>query len=166
MHFEGGKCHDSFRGGRKPRLKVTPAFGRRADRKRRHRPVAGPRNPVSELRIGPLVPGTLSQSRACGPSSPAAHSTGMDLLCEPSRSMHYLFGGSDWSVATKSLNGISRSKSLSLERKMNREYMTACQFLIHTTPADVSWFVCVAALGPEGPISVSRFENINPIPFR
>ena len=35
------------------------------------------------------------------------------------------------------------------------------------TPADVSWFVCVAALDPrEGPISVSRFGNINPIPFR
>ena len=34
------------------------------------------------------------------------------------------------------------------------------------TPADVSWFVCVTALDPEGPISVSRFGNINPIPFR
>ena len=34
------------------------------------------------------------------------------------------------------------------------------------TPADVSWFVCVAALDPEGPISVARFGNINPIPFR
>ena len=34
------------------------------------------------------------------------------------------------------------------------------------TPADVSEFVCVAALDPEGPISVSRFGNINPIPFR
>ncbi len=32
--------------------------------------------------------------------------------------------------------------------------------------ADVSEFVCVAALDPEGPISVSRFGNINPIPFR
>ena len=32
--------------------------------------------------------------------------------------------------------------------------------------ADVSWFVCVAALDPEGPISPSRFGNINPIPFR
>ena len=34
------------------------------------------------------------------------------------------------------------------------------------TPADVSWFVCVAALDPEGPISVAKFGNINPIPFR
>ena len=35
------------------------------------------------------------------------------------------------------------------------------------TPADVSWFVCVAALDPrKEPISVSRFGNINPIPFR
>ena len=34
------------------------------------------------------------------------------------------------------------------------------------TTADVSWFVCVAALDPEGPISASRFGNINPIPFR
>ena len=34
------------------------------------------------------------------------------------------------------------------------------------TSADVSEFVCVAALDPEGPISVSRFGNINPIPFR
>ena len=34
------------------------------------------------------------------------------------------------------------------------------------TPADVSEFVCVAALDPEGPISVSGFGNINPIPFR
>ena len=34
------------------------------------------------------------------------------------------------------------------------------------TPADVSWFVCVAALDPEGPISVAGFGNINPIPFR
>ena len=33
-------------------------------------------------------------------------------------------------------------------------------------PADVSEFVCVAALDPEGPISVSGFGNINPIPFR
>ena len=33
-------------------------------------------------------------------------------------------------------------------------------------PVDVSWFVCVAALDPEGPISVARFGNINPIPFR
>ncbi|KAL8619357.1 hypothetical protein ACOMHN_057001 [Nucella lapillus] len=32
--------------------------------------------------------------------------------------------------------------------------------------ADVSHFVCVAAHGPGGPISVSRFGNINPIPFR
>lgn len=32
--------------------------------------------------------------------------------------------------------------------------------------ADVSEFVCVAALVPEGPISASRFGNINPIPFR
>ena len=31
---------------------------------------------------------------------------------------------------------------------------------------DVSWFVCVAALDPEGPISVARFGNVNPIPFR
>jgi hypothetical protein len=36
------------------------------------------------------------------------------------------------------------------------------------TCADVSSFVCVAALdGPEGPpISVLGFGNINPIPFR
>ena len=36
------------------------------------------------------------------------------------------------------------------------------------TPADVSWFVCVAALDPlgGGPISVSGFGNIDPIPFR
>jgi hypothetical protein len=34
------------------------------------------------------------------------------------------------------------------------------------TGADVTEFVCVAALGPEGPISVSGFGNINPIPFR
>ena len=35
------------------------------------------------------------------------------------------------------------------------------------TPADVSWFVCVAALDPRRePISASRFGNINPIPFR
>ena len=34
------------------------------------------------------------------------------------------------------------------------------------THADVSWFVCVTALDPEGPISVARFGNINPIPFR
>ena len=33
-------------------------------------------------------------------------------------------------------------------------------------PADVSWFVCVAALAPERAISVSGFGNINPIPFR
>lgn len=32
--------------------------------------------------------------------------------------------------------------------------------------ADVSHFVCVAARSPRGPISVSRFGNINPIPFR
>jgi hypothetical protein len=34
------------------------------------------------------------------------------------------------------------------------------------TPADVSEFVCVAALDPEGSISASGFGNINPIPFR
>ena len=36
------------------------------------------------------------------------------------------------------------------------------------TTADVSWFVCVTATGPTEarPISVSRFGNINPIPFR
>jgi hypothetical protein len=33
-------------------------------------------------------------------------------------------------------------------------------------PADVSELVCVTALDPEGPLSVSRFGNINPIPFR
>lgn len=32
--------------------------------------------------------------------------------------------------------------------------------------ADVSRFVCVAALDPEGPLSVAVFGNINPIPFR
>ena len=32
--------------------------------------------------------------------------------------------------------------------------------------ADVSHFVCVTAHGPKGPFSVSRFGNINPIPFR
>ena len=34
------------------------------------------------------------------------------------------------------------------------------------TEADVSEIGCVAALDPEGPISASRFGNINPIPFR
>ena len=34
------------------------------------------------------------------------------------------------------------------------------------TTADVSSFVCVAALDPEGPISTSRLANINAIPFR
>ena len=34
------------------------------------------------------------------------------------------------------------------------------------TPADVCEFVCVAALDPCGSLSVSRFGNINPIPFR
>ena len=34
------------------------------------------------------------------------------------------------------------------------------------TPADVSEFVCVAALDPCESLSVSRFGNINPIPFR
>lgn len=34
------------------------------------------------------------------------------------------------------------------------------------TPADVSEFVCVAALDPQGSISVSGFGNIDPIPFR
>ena len=34
------------------------------------------------------------------------------------------------------------------------------------TCADVSEFVCVTALDPEGSISVSWFGNINPIPFR
>ena len=33
-------------------------------------------------------------------------------------------------------------------------------------PADVSEFVCVAALDPCGSISVPGFGNINPIPFR
>src|SRR6218665_198588 len=33
------------------------------------------------------------------------------------------------------------------------------------TCADVSWFVCVAALDPEGPISVLGSGNINPVPF-
>jgi len=33
-------------------------------------------------------------------------------------------------------------------------------------PADVSSLVCVTALDPRGPISVSGFGNINPIPFR
>lgn len=32
--------------------------------------------------------------------------------------------------------------------------------------ADVSEFVCVTALVPEGTLSVSEFGNINPIPFR
>ena len=32
--------------------------------------------------------------------------------------------------------------------------------------ADVSEFVCVTALVPEGTISLSEFGNINPIPFR
>jgi hypothetical protein len=32
--------------------------------------------------------------------------------------------------------------------------------------ADVSMLECVTALDPEGPISVSQFGNINPIPFR
>jgi hypothetical protein len=32
--------------------------------------------------------------------------------------------------------------------------------------ADISEFVCVTAFDPEGPISVSEFGNINPIPFR
>ena len=31
-------------------------------------------------------------------------------------------------------------------------------------PASVSWCVCAAALGPGGPVSVSGFGNINPIP--
>ncbi len=34
------------------------------------------------------------------------------------------------------------------------------------TSVSVSWFVCVTALDPEGSISVLRFGNINPIPFR
>ena len=34
------------------------------------------------------------------------------------------------------------------------------------TPASVSWCVCVTALGPERPVSVAGFGNINPIPFR
>jgi hypothetical protein len=34
------------------------------------------------------------------------------------------------------------------------------------TPVDFSEFSCVAALDPEGPISLSGFGNINPIPFR
>ena len=33
-------------------------------------------------------------------------------------------------------------------------------------PADVPHFVCVTARGSREPISVSRFGNINPIPFR
>ena len=33
-------------------------------------------------------------------------------------------------------------------------------------PADVCWFVCVAASAPERAISASGFGNINPIPFR
>ena len=32
--------------------------------------------------------------------------------------------------------------------------------------ADVSRFVCVTALAPEGALSVTVFGNINPIPFR
>ena len=32
--------------------------------------------------------------------------------------------------------------------------------------AAVSRFVCVTALGPEGPISVTELRNINLIPFR
>ena len=32
--------------------------------------------------------------------------------------------------------------------------------------ANVSGFVCVTALDPEGPLSASGFGNINPIPFR
>jgi hypothetical protein len=32
--------------------------------------------------------------------------------------------------------------------------------------ADVSEFVCVTAFDAEAPLSVSRFGNINPIPFR
>ena len=34
------------------------------------------------------------------------------------------------------------------------------------TAADVSWLVCVTALGAETPISPSRYGNINPFPFR
>ena len=34
------------------------------------------------------------------------------------------------------------------------------------TAADVSWLVCVAALGSKLPISPSRYRNINLFPFR
>ena len=34
------------------------------------------------------------------------------------------------------------------------------------TSANVTWFVCVTALGPQRPISLSGFGNINQIPFR
>jgi hypothetical protein len=44
--------------------------------------------------------------------------------------------------------------------------LTKKRQLFPGSSVDVSEFGCVAALGPEGPISVSGLGNIDPIPFR
>ena len=179
---------------REPRVRTVPQLRRstgrsrlrseldRPARRRPHPALAGPR-PASHrsptdpaLRANPFpevtdpicrlpLPTLLLSTRGCSPWRPAAD---MGTARRENHTFSPGFSRADGSAPDTAGSAVLYGSIVPISGQTDSRECAPYKEK-RTLPgaaANVSWFVCVAALDPEGPISASGFGNINPIPFR
>ena len=173
------------RRGQPPQLRQSTGRSRRRselDRERPHPALAGSR-PASDpspsdpaLRANPCpevtdliwrlpLPTLLLSTRGCSPWRPAAD---MGTVWRENYTLSPGFSRADGSAPDSAGGALLYGSNVPISGQTDSRESAPYKEkrTLPGTAAGVSWFVCVAALGPEGPISPSRCGNINPLPFR
>ncbi|CAK8685641.1 unnamed protein product [Clavelina lepadiformis] len=124
---------------------------------------------VRPVRYGSSLPTSLTyivlSARGCSPWRPAAD---MGTISHENYTFSLGFSRADASSPDTTRDVVLYGAHVPISGRTDSRVAAPYQEkrTLPGTHASVSEFVCVAALGAEAPISVSRFGNINPIPFR
>ena len=126
---------------------------------------ANPYPEVTDLICRLPLPTLLLSTRGCSPWRPAAD---MGTDWRENHTTSPGFSRADGSAADTAGGAVLYGSYVPISGSTHsREFAPYKEKrTLPATAADVSWLVCVAALGAGAPISPSRYGNINPFPFR
>ena len=129
----------------------------------------GPQSQSLSRSYGSILPTSLTyivpSTRGCSPRRPAAD---MGTVRHENHTPSLGFSRAGGSAPDTARAAVLYARTIPISGRADsrdpRPYKE--KTTLPGTAVDVSEFGCVAALGPEGPISASGFGNIDPIPFR
>ena len=132
-------------------------------------PTPNPQSQSFSRSYGSILPTSLTyivlSTRGCSPWRPAAD---IGTIWHENHTVSLGFSRADTSAPDSARAALFYGNNVPISRQADsRESVPYKEkTTLPGTRASVSEFVCVAALFPEGTISVSRFRNVNLIPFR